>query len=605
MVLEYLKHRWQKISIAILLGVTALVLVLALVINSYWSPILEAKVKDIVATSSDGLYKIDFSSADLHVLRGTIVIFNITLKPDTAVYNIKKKAGLAPNNLVELHIKKLVLSHIHPIGLYFRHRLNIGQVMLYNPELNVSYQLNHTRDTVVKDNRTAWQKISKSLHYIHIRDILMGDVKFTYKDYSGHKLAISQLKEMNFSAHDLLIDSATQTDRSRLLYCKDITAELNNYKGKTASGLYSYSIKSVKLSTSRSQLNINGLIIKPADTSVFFSKSHKDRFTLNLDSAQLNHFDFLSYHKYRILSAAGLTISNGTFQIFANPNQSKTIKDKIKSFPNAAIDSISADIRIDTVLIRRMNVIYNEYNAKSKQTGSLEFNKTSGHAFNITNNKAALKKNNISTVRLTTYFMNRGELNTTFNFNLTDKNHSFNYKGHLGPMNLQALNPAVMPLAMVKVNSGKLKEFSFDIQADKKASRGKVVMLYNDVKVSLLKADTSNDKLKKKMFASLFANIFILKHNNPDNEGAQPRIAWVNYSRTPETAFFKTLWQTLLSGIKPSIGLDKKTQQAVTTMQDQQKQNKKDRKLRKELRKQRRAERELQKEIRKNAKAEL
>jgi hypothetical protein len=603
MAFKYLKHKWQKISLAIVLIFTLLIIIASLLINSYWSPILEGKVKDIVTTSSDSLYMVDFSSAELHVLRGSIVIFNITLKPDTAVYNFKMKQHLAPNNLVELHIKKLVLSNIHPFGLYFRHRLNIGRIILYNPELKVSYQLNHTRDTVLKDNRTAWQKISKSLDYIHIGDILMGDVKFMYKDYSGHKLVISQLKEMNLSAHDLLIDSATQTDRSRLLYCKDITAELNNYTGKTSSGLYSYNVKSLKLSTSKSQLNVLGLTLKPADTSVFFSKSHRDRFTLRLDSAQLNHFDFLSYHKYRILTASNLVLSNGSFQIFANPNHSKIIKDKIKSFPNAAIDSISADIRIDTVLFRRMRVVYNEYNSKSNQTGTLVFNNTNGSALNFTNNKAALQKNNISTIKLITYFMYRGKLTTTFNFNLTDKDNAFNYKGSLGPMNLQALNQAVMPLAMVKVNSGTLKEFSFDITANRNASKGKVMMLYNDVKVSLLKADTTNDNLKKKMIASLFANIFILKHNNPDNAGEQPRVAYVNYSRTPETAFFKSVWQTLLSGIKPSVGLDKKTQHAVTTMQDQQKQNKKDRKLRKELRQQRRAERKLKKELKKKTEA--
>src|ERR1700712_4481228 len=106
MAFKYLQHKWQKITLAVVLGFTVLILVAAIFVNSYWSPILENKVKDIVTTSSDSLYKVDFSSAELHILRGTIVIFNITLKPDTAVYNSKKKAHLAPNNLVELHIKK-------------------------------------------------------------------------------------------------------------------------------------------------------------------------------------------------------------------------------------------------------------------------------------------------------------------------------------------------------------------------------------------------------------------------------------------------------------------------------------------------------------------
>jgi hypothetical protein len=565
--------------------------VLSLFVNSYWSPILEARVKDIVATSSDGLYTVDFSSAELHVLRGTIVIFNITLKPDTSVYNSKKKAHLAPNNLVELHIKKLVLSRIHPFRLYFRNKLDIGQVMLYKPELNVSYQLNHTRDTVLKDKRTAWQKISKNLHYVHIGDILMGDVKFTYNDYSGNKLVISQLKEMNLSAHELLIDSATQTDRSRLLYCKDIIAELNNYTNKSPNGLYSYTIKSLKLSTLKSQLNITGLTLRPADTGVFFTQSHKDRFMFRLDSAQLNNFDFLNYHKYRILKASALMLANGSLQVFANPNHSKIKKDKIRSFPHVALNSLSADLKIDTVLFKRISITYNEFNVNSKKTGTLTFNKTSGRVLNLSNNKDALKKNNITSIQISTYFMNRGKFDVALNFNLTDKNNSFTYKGNLGPMNLNAINPASEPLGMFKVNSGILTQFTFDINADRNGSTGKVELLYKDIKIALLKADTIRDKLKKKLVASLYANIFIIKHNNPDNIGGQPRIAYVSYTRAPETAFFKSIWQTLLSGIKPAVGFDKKTELAIAAMQNQQAIDKQNRKIKKEQRQQRRAER--------------
>jgi hypothetical protein len=599
MALKYLQKKWQKVTLAIVLGFTVFILVAAIFVNSYWSPILESKVKDIVTASSDSLYKVDFSSAELHVLRGTIVINNITLKPDTDVYNAKKKLRLAPNNLVELHIKKLVFSHIHPFKLYFRQQLNIGRVMVYNPELNISYQLNHTRDTVIKDNRTAWQKISKSLRFIRIGDILMGDVKFKYKDYSGHKLAISELKEMNLSAHDLLIDSATQTDKSRLLYCKDITAELNNYKAKTPNGLYAYTIKSVKLSTSKSQLNLTRITLKPATTDVFFTQSHRDRFTLSLDSVQLNNFDFLSYHKYRTLTAARLLFHNGTLQVFANPNHSPKIEDKINSFPNVAMNNVPIAIKIDSVLFNRINVTYNEFNLKSKKTGTLTFNNTSGVALNFTNNKAALQKNNITAIVVHSYFMNRGKLDVAFNFNITDKNNSFDYKGNLGPMNAQVINQATMPLAMVKVNGGTIKQFNFDVKANRSGAKGRVELLYNDVKVSLLKADTVNDKLKKKLVESLYANIYIIKHNNPDAPGEQPRIAYVSFVRKPENAFFKSVWQVLLDGIKPSVGLDEKTMQSVAQMKDQRAIDKQNRKIKKEQRKQRRAERKLNREIKK------
>ncbi|WP_428328667.1 hypothetical protein [Mucilaginibacter sp.] len=601
MAYNLLKHKWHKIGAAALVAFAVVISILAFLVNMYWSPILADRVKEVVLKSSDSLYKADFSSAELHIIRGSIVFFNITLKPDTAVYNRKKLQHLAPNNLVEIHIKKLVLSHIHPFKLYFQHKLYISQVMLYEPVVSISYQRNHTKDTVEKDHRTAWEKISKSLNSVRIGSILMGDVKFRYEDYSGNKLAISELKEMNLSATDLLIDSATQTDKTRLLYCKDIVAQLNNYRGKTPNGLYTYKIDQLKLSTQKSQLDIEGFNLKPVNTDEFFAKTHKDRYTIHLDSLQLNNFDFLNYHKYRILNASRLTLKNGDLQVFGNPNSSPVKENKIKSFPNVALNNISADIKIDTAILRHINVTYNEYNTNSKKTGRVSFNSTSGRILNITTNKAAMQKNNISSVQLTSYFMNRGRLNLTFNFNLTDKNSSFNYKGSLGPMDLQNINPATMSLAMVKVNSGILKQLDFDVQADNKGAKGKLTFLYNNLKVSLLKADTNLNKFKRQTIASMFANLFILKHNNPDVAGGVPRSFYMDYKRADETPFFKMVWQTLLSGLKPSVGLDKKTVDATAAMLNEHKLNKQNHQIKKEERKLRRAERKRKRQEKKNA----
>src|SRR3984957_15485670 len=109
MAFKFFRRKWHKVTAIGLAVFIALILILALPINSYWSPILAKEVKKIVLKSSDSLYNVSFSSAELHVLRGTIDIYNITFSPDTAVYNRKKKQNLAPNNLVEMKIKRLTL----------------------------------------------------------------------------------------------------------------------------------------------------------------------------------------------------------------------------------------------------------------------------------------------------------------------------------------------------------------------------------------------------------------------------------------------------------------------------------------------------------------
>ncbi len=599
MAITLLKHRRHKMLLAFLLTFSALILILAFLVNLYWSPILASKVKSIVLTSSDGLYTVGFSDAKLHVIRGEIDIYNLTLKPDTAVYNRRMKNHLAPNNLIELHVKRLVLSHMHPYKLYFSNQLDIGRITLEEPELKVSYQLNHTKDTIIKDKRTTWQKISKSLRSIHIGQISLNDVKFKYEDYSGNKVAVSELKEMNLSATDLLIDSATQTDKSRLLYCKDIFTELNDYSGKTSNGLYSYKIKSIRLSTQTSKLNIEGLDLQPVKADVFFNKTMHDRFKIHLDSLQLNNFDFQSYHKFRIINASCMILSHGSLEIINNPNKNLTEIDRIKSFPNFGLKQLKADLNIDTISAQHINISYTEFNKKSNKTGTITFNDSKGQILNVTTNKTLLQKNNISTARVSSDFMNKGKIDVLFAFNLTDTNASYSYKGSVGPMNLQALNPAIMPLALIKINQGTLTRMDFDINANSKISKGKVAVLYKDLKVTVLKADTNNDRFKHMTIASLFANVMVIKHDNPDNEGEQPRSFYVIYNRPKDSPFFKTIWHTLLTGIKPSAGLNEKMQQNVKAIIAEQKLHKQERIIKKAQRKQKREERRKKRELKK------
>ena len=603
MALKILKHKWHKVTLISAGTFVALLLVAAFFVNKYWSPILSSRVRDAVINGTDSLYTVDFSAAELHVLEGRILIYNINLKVDTNEYNRRKARGLAPNNLFNVHVKRLILSHIHPFKLYYKHIIDIDRITLNSPDVQLSYQLNHTKDTVNKDHRTAWQKINKTFKYIHVGDIFLNDIKFKYKDYSGNKLEVSELKEMNLQASDLLIDSATQTDRSRLMYCKNIVADLNDYRGNTSDGLYKFNIKKLKLSTEISQLMVKGATFEPVNPHTFFEKTDKDRIAFGIDSLWLNNFDYLNYHKYRIINASSMVIHGGDVSLFTNPNKSQAFRDKIKSFPSVAIYHIDANLKIDTVRIKHLNITYSEHTKKSNLDGSIHFNSTSGTLLNVTTNKDALQKNNLTRINLTTYFMNRGKFETAFVFNMTDPNAAYSYTGHMGPMDLSVVNTATMPFAMIKITSGTLKSLDFKFDANRHHNKGKVAVLYNDLKVKLLKPDTVHSTLKGKIVASLFANIFILKHDNPDGPGVAPRISYVDFKRPDNFSFFKSIWRSLLLGLKPSVGYDVKTQKITTERIAQSELKKKTRKIKKEQRKARRAERKLKREQKKAEKA--
>ncbi|MBD1365607.1 hypothetical protein IDJ77_17460 [Mucilaginibacter sp. ZT4R22] len=553
MAFKFLQHRWQKITLIVVLALLGLTLIIALFANSYFAPKLSDKIKSQVLKSSDSLYRIDIGNTELHILKGQATLYDIKLSVDTAVYNLKKKQGTAPNNLYELQVKRLVVSHMQLLTLYFKKKLNVGRITLNAPDVEVSYHPNQKPDTSKKDKRTLWQKISNSLELIKVDEIYLNDVKLKYKNYTGPKVAVSQLKELNLKATNLLIDSATQKDTSRFLFCKDVRTELYNYSSKSADGLYNFKVRSVKLSTQTRRLIVTGVNLQPVDHVTFFNKVKDDRFTFRVDSVVFNRFDYMNYQKSQDLDVARLAMYKGFFEVYSNYNGKLQTTDRLVTFPNWAIrNAVKAKFNIDTLDLKRFAVTYRQLNKKSMKTGMIFFDNINARLLNLTNGKELLQKNNIATAGLTSYFMGKGKLNLSFNFNLTDPAYGYSYKGHLGPMDIAEVNPATMPLSLVKITSGRVKSLDFNVHSTQKTSTGTVSFLYSNLQVDVLRKDYT-----KKSVITTLANAFIIKHDNPDDGSNAPRSAKVAFIRPANFPFFKTVWQTILSGIKPCAGVGK------------------------------------------------
>lgn len=588
---DFLKQRWKKILAVIFIVFLFLVTVVAYFVNRYWSPILAAQVRSTILNSTDSLYQADFTDANLHIVQGKVVIHNFTIKPNLQVYQQKLNQGDAPNNLYTLKVKRIVFRHIHPLKLYYQRKLDIKQIILSAPELNIVYRATQRKDSAAQNKRTAWQHIKGIIKSLHIGEILLNDVKLTYRDDAIKQPCTSEFKEMNLLGKDLLIDSASQRDSSRFYCFKDIQLEFNNFSRPVADSLYDVNIKLLKYSALLRKLEAYHVAFTPTADSLKLQQKKRTIFAFNADTLLASGLDFNDYYRRHKFYVSRLALLTGNLSVTANPTIQPKQTDRVATFPNVAIRQLKNDFKLDTIELQKINITYNGYGKRSHKRGTVSFNRTSGYVFNVTNNPNALQKNNYARLQVRSWLMDEGALQATFNFNLTDSAHSYNYQGSVGAMNLGKINKAVIPFGLVKITSGKLDKLSFDIKANQTIAEGNVSFLYHDLKLHILKMDTVADRYKHRAIASLLANALIVKRNNPDSLGDIPRAIHVTYIRQPDTSFFKTIWKTLSKGIKASAGYDEATEKQVKQHIAQHRLDKANRRIKKALRQQRRANR--------------
>lgn len=550
------KRNIKKVLIwigGILVTLFVLIGIAAIYLSSQWKPILTEKIKEGIYAASDHLYQVDFEDVHLNLLTGSVVLDNLKLTPDTNVFKLLIAKKKAPTHLFRIRVAYLKLSRIKILTAYFDKKINLNSIVLTKPSIDMVYYKVPKRIDTLKDEQTLYQQLSKSLKSIRVGSIKVVDADFDY--YSGLK-KLNAVKHLTVNVKDVLIDSLSQYDTTRVLHSKNIGFELNGYRSLTKDKMYTLKIDLVSGSINSRTLKIKGLKLIPMYPDLTFSRKHavqKDRYDLNFTTINLTGVDFIKLNNEGRLYAQHLKIGPAKVAVFLNRELPPPNFNKGRNYPHNALKRLPIETIVEKLSLNKVDIAYTEYNPKTKERGTLKLENLSGNIFNLTNDSLSLTKNNHANADLTTYILGTGKMNVKIDFNLTDAAASFSYIGHISPFNMMVLNPLSKSLGEVEIESGNVKRVDFNINANENSSRGTVRFSYSDLKIKLLK-EGEDGKAEKKELLSFLANTVLIKNDNPSKD--EPlRIANITWDRVPQASFFNLMWKSVFVGIREIVGI--------------------------------------------------
>jgi len=537
-------------------GITATIIIIlsigALILSAKWKPTLTTKIKEGVSNASNGLYKIDFQDIHLNLLTGTAVLDSIRLMPDTAVFNQLKTTKEAPTHLFRIKLAHLKISRVGILTAYFKKKVDLTAIILDQPSIDMVYHKVPKKTDTVKDERTLYQQISKSLKSISIGQVKVIDADFDY--YNG-KQKLNAIKHLSINVEDILIDSAAQFDTTRVFHSKNIGFELFGYKSETKDKMYTLKVDTLRGSITGKDLELRGFKMEPMYNKLTFSRKYsaqKDRYDLDFKKISCSGVDYVGLNSNGELYVKEVVLGPAAVDIFMNRELPPPAIDKGRNFPHVALKRIPIPTVVERLKISEIDVAYGEYNPKNKEIGTIKLNGLTGAVSNLTNDSSRLATKNHAYADLTTYVMGAAKINVKIDFNLTAKNAAFNYKGTVAAFNLKALNAISKPLGQIEIESGKVTSASFDIAANNSGANGVVSFYYNDLKIKML-GETDEGKEKKKGLLSFLANTLLIKNDNiPGEKG---RTVKVSHERVPQASFFNLMWKTIFSGIRETVGI--------------------------------------------------
>ena len=318
----------------------------------------------------------------------------------------------------------------------------------------------------------------------------------------------------------------------------------------TDNNRYKITVGPFDIDNANASMRIKKIAVKPMFTEAAFSKSlthQEDLYNLDFNSIELNDIDTrLLISKQRLIAATASL--QPLVKIYRDRTVTEDMTSKLGKYPHQALKNIKFPFSIKKLEIKNGMVSYTERAATSKKTGQVFFKNINATVSNITNISDLINKNNLLLLDASGSFMGVSQLHTVWKLPLNGTNGAFDVSGTAGAFNATSLNPLIEPLGMASIKTGQVNKLDFALTGTDLNAKGSATILYNDLKIEILRADTADTK--KKNFQSLLANA-LMKSSNPQN--GVTRTGDINYERDISKSFFNLLWKSIYSGVKKTV----------------------------------------------------
>lgn len=416
--------------------------------------------------------------------------------------------------------------------------------------------INHFEQYIIDGFIAKIVKKSKTIHSIHYDKI---DLNFFERSIRVENLSINGDEESGYKFKAVFPEihiegiSIQKLVFNKLFYIKRLF--IYDWEVIFPGEFYTLKAKELRFSKARSSIYVNLLELIPKHERYEFARKRgyrSNRMRLKIRSLIFRGIGFKDLFKNRKLSVKVLRIKKPQLDLFRNKNVPKRPNPREKKLPQQLLRELKFKLRIDNINISKGKITYSEHAKNEKIPGKISFSDIQADVKNVTNYPDLLEKKVSSMLTASTKLMDKSILKIKVTMPINDKQNRFKFSGSLGKIRLNEFKSMFENNAHIRINSGITDYLSFSAKADNRKAIGEMHFLYHHLKISVLK---KGGNYKKKKFLSFLTNTIIF-NSNP-RSGKPVRIGIISYKPEKKLTIFNYMWESLLSGIKSSIGLRK------------------------------------------------
>lgn len=463
---------------------------------------LEHNFSARINSNPERAYNIEYEDFDLHTLLKGITLDKVKIRP----LNIVEGGAMIIGDVDYATLKGLVW-----FDLLFGKRLNIGEIAFEKPEFKITLRT----DTIKKNSGTGLQDMfGDILSRGDLNSFRIQNGSVTLMEPESGKTK-GKIRKVNIIANELETDSVQLKNLipfklgNLIVNIEDIKFDLNEYTHLRL-GSINYDLKKKEISLKNLNMGYSIDWVAVSEKIGF----QNDVIELSVNEISIHDLEpSNSFYSELDILARKVLIDSLDIKLQRNKNLSRPA-DAVKPMFNGMISAIPVPVQLDSIQILKSTVTYRELGLKKEESGALSIKNINGVISGFTNISSQQK--NIGTLesKLTANF--NGYAKMQIDLLVPYDKESFQLGVNMGSMELNNLNPMVIPLAGVEIKSGTLKKLKYEMNAGPSHSQNSLIFDYSDLHVNLVK-EKENHKFKKRAIISTIANAAVKTNNFPEH----------------------------------------------------------------------------------------
>ena len=522
--------------------------------NIFKYKFIKGKIKSAVFEKTNGLYTIRYDNMDLDEVGGYLHVTNLRIIPDTAKYREMVANKKNPPLVLELTIPELTIAGVKTPQAMLNKKISGRRLLIENATVHFYYSKAHPDTSEGSVKQEMYQQLLGDLKEIQADTVDVSHVALSFTDIRTLKTNV-EASDISVQLRDVLIDSLHSNDSARFFFSRQVA--VNGGKGvvKNKLGTYFYHFDNFSFTNQDGLFAIKSIRIEPQlseEKFAAFSKLQNDRFNVNLENVSLSNINLSRLMETDII-ADQLQIKQASIKVYRDLSYPRDKKVRVGTFPQQLLMELPVLLDVRKIKVNDAFIEYKERNPKSDYSGKVQFVHANASIQNVTNDPARIKANRNCLLDFNARFLDMAPMHAHLDLLLNDKKGRFTFAGSMEGFEASKLNVLMEPMGLAKIEKGQVNKVNFNFSGYDYGADGKLTLLYDDLKITLLKKDDDDNKFKKKKLVSFIANM-IVKNSNP--QGKKPvRVADVHYIRDTNRSFFNLMWKSVYTGVKQTAGM--------------------------------------------------